>query len=129
MKTTSSPYRRLATAGAASLVVLLGACASKAVAPTDQLATARASIAQAESAGAMDAAPLELLAARDKLRKAEGAVREERFVQARRFAEEAEADGEVAERKARAVKAEAAAAALARSNAVLRKEADRKARP
>lgn len=129
MKITPSPHHRLTTVGIACLALFLGACASKGVAPTSQLATARASISQAESAGALDAAPLDLLAARDKLRKAEGAVREERFMQAQQLAEQAEADAEVAEHKARTMKAQAAASELARSNETLRREAERKAQP
>lgn len=121
---------RLAAMGAAvSFTLLLGACATPGKPPVAELATARASIAQAESAGATEAAPVELLAAREKFGKAEAAVREERFAEARWLAEAAEADAEVAERKARVHKAEAAAAALARSNEALRMEAARKARP
>jgi len=113
---------------AAGLVLLLAACASPGVVPVGELATAQASIAQAERAGAVDAAPLELLSARDKLGKARAAVRDERFDLARRLAAEAGADAEVAESKARAVKAQAAAAELVRSEELLRKELERKAR-
>lgn len=119
----------IATAAALSLAGLLGACASTGVAPVAELATARASIAQAESAGALEAAPVELLSSREKLGKAEAAVREERFDQARRLAEQAEVDAEVAERKSRAVKAQAVAAELSRSNQMLRNELDRNRRP
>jgi hypothetical protein len=126
MKLHPIPARLLHIAAALSLAAGLGACASKGVAPVAELATARASISQAESAGALDAAPVELLTARDKLGKAEAAAREERFTDARRLAAQAEADAEVAERKARAVKAQAAATALANSNELLRKEIERK---
>lgn len=126
MEIRSRPIPRWVTLTATSLVILLAACASKGVLPSAQLDAARASIAQAESAGALDAAPVELLSARDKLSKAEAAAREDRFDAARQLAEAAEADAEVAERKSRAAKAEAAAAELARSNALLRKEIDRK---
>jgi len=111
------------------LVVLLGACASKGVAPVAELATARASIAQAESAGATQSAPVELLAARDKLSRAEAAVRDEQFEQGRRLATLAEADAELAERKSRVAKAQSAATELQRSNDLLRKELERKTRP
>jgi len=110
------------------LAASLGGCASAGIAPVAQLATAGASISKAENANAQEAAPLELLAARDKLRKAEAAAREERFGEARRLAEQAQADADLAERKARAVKAQAAAAELARSNEQLRLETERKAR-
>lgn len=128
MEIRSMSIPRWVTLTATSLVILLAACASKGVLPSTQLDAARASIAQAESAGALDAAPVELLSARDKLSKAEAAAREERFDAARQLAEAAEADAELAERKSRAAKAEAAAAELARSNALLRKEIDRKSR-
>lgn len=126
MKLQPIPSRLMRITAALSLATLLGACANKGIAPVAELATARASITQAESAGAIDAAPVELLMARNKLGKAEAAVREERFAEARRFAAQAEADAEVAERKARAVKAQAAATALASSNETLRKEIERK---
>ena len=126
MNFQSTLSRAAQTVAALGLAVVLGACASKGVAPVAELATARASIAQAESAGAREAAPVEFLAARDTLAKAETAAREERFSDARRLAARAEVDGEVAERKARAVKAQPAATELARSNELLRKEIARK---
>ena len=112
-----------------ALALLLAACAGPGIPPVAEMTAARASIAQAEGAGAMEGAPLELLSARDKLRKAEVAVREERFDPARRLAAQAEADAEVAERKTRAIKAQAAAAELARSDALLRNEVERTGRP
>jgi hypothetical protein len=87
---------------------------------------ARASIAQAESAGAAERAPVELLAAREDLGKAEAAAREKRFEMAQRWSERAEANAELAERKARAVKAQAAVTELARGNDMLRQELERK---
>lgn len=114
---------------AAGVVALLGACASAGVAPVSDLATARASISQAESAGALQTAPVELLAARGQLAQAEAAAREEKFDQARRLAMQAEAQAEVAERKARAAKAKVAADEMARSNELLRQELARKTRP
>lgn len=121
--------RRLAASAALAAVVLLSACASKGVPPVAEMTSARASISQAEAAGALQTAPVELLAARDKLARAEAAVREERFAQARQYAEQAEADAELAERLSRASKAQVAAAELARSNDLLRSELERKRRP
>jgi hypothetical protein len=100
----------------------LGACASQPI-PTASLATARSAITEAEAAGAMQGAPVELLSAREKLGHAQNAVSEEHYVAARRFAERAEADAILAERKTRAMKAERAAQELARSNDLLRREA------
>lgn len=108
------------------LIGLLAACAAPVMLPSAQMTNARASIAQAESAGATQRAPVELLAARDKLGKAEVAARAENFMLAERLSDEARADAELAERKSRAVKAQAAADELAQSNDLLRKELERK---
>ncbi len=124
-----SKVRLSALAVITGAFIVLAGCASKGEAPVAQLATARASITQAESAGALQSAPVEILAARDKLGRAEAAVREERYAEARRLAEEAEADAELAERKTQAAKSAAAAEELARGNAALEKELERRARP
>jgi hypothetical protein len=107
--------------------LLLAACAAVEVLPAAEIAAAQAAITQADSAGAQRAAPVELLAAREKLEKADAAVREERFGDARRLAEAAEADAMLADRKARAAKAQSAAQELVRSNELLRIEAGRNA--
>lgn len=120
------PKRRLSTLAVVFSVVLLGACASKGVDPVVELTTARASISQAESAGALQLAPVEMLAARDKLSKAQAAARDERYAESRRLAEAAAADADVAERKSRAVKSARAAEELSRANAALEQEAMRK---
>ena len=111
---------------AVGLLGVLSACATPGIAPIADLTNARASIAQAESAGAVEKAPVELLAAREKIGQAEAASRDGRFEIARRLSEQAMADADLAERKARAVKAQAAATELARSNDMLRQELERK---
>lgn len=125
-KTTAVSIRRNARLGAALLAVsaafFLGGCATKVVAPVAELATARSSITQAEAAGAGNLSPVELLAARDKLVRAESAMGMEQFSQARRFATEATVDAELAERKARAERARKAATELERANTVLERE-------
>ena len=120
-------WRRAGAGAAIAAAFVLGACASKPPAPIEQLTRARASIAQAESAGAAQAAPLELQSSRDKLGKAEAASQDKKFDQARAYAEESQADAELAERKSRAAKAQAAADELARSNQQLSNEAQRAA--
>ncbi len=105
--------------------VLLGACASQGKPPVADLAIARTSVSQAEAAGAAQFAPVEFLSARDKLARAEAAMRDERYNDARRLTDEAAADADVAERKSRAVKSANAALELQRSNAVLGNELDR----
>ena len=126
MSTNNTLIRRNRRLGAAVLAVsaafFLGGCATKDLAPTAELATARSSITQAEAAGAGNLSPVELLAARDKLVKAQAAVTSEQFSQARRLAEEATVDAELAERKARAERARKAATELQRANTVLKQE-------
>lgn len=126
MISRSSPLRRLGLLTAALSVALLTACASPGKLPQAELSAARASLSQAESAGALQLAPVELLMARDKFAKAEAAAREERYVDSRRFAEQAAADAEVAERKSRATKSMRAVEELDRANAALLKETQRK---
>ena len=119
---------RWRVAGASVLAALLvAACATVEPMPATEIPAAKAAITQAESAGAQRAAPVELLAAREKLDKADVAVREERFGDARRLAEAAEADALLADRRARAAKAQSAADELVRSNELLRIEAGRNA--
>jgi hypothetical protein len=114
---------------AAVLLAALSACASKGVAPTDAMAAANTAIAQADSLGASQNAPVELLAARDAYGKAEAAVRDEKFDEGRRLAEMAEADAQLAGRKSRAIKAKAVTAEISRGNDLLRQELERKTRP
>lgn len=105
--------------------LLVGACATQGPPPVADLAVARASVSQADSAGAAQYAPVEFLNARNKLASAEAAMRDKRYDDARVFTDEAAADADLAERKARAAKAASAAAELQRSNAVLGNEIDR----
>lgn len=126
MNKTFKTHRSLAIISISGLIALLPACASTGTAPIAEMAAARASISQAESAGALDLAPVDLLSARDKLSKAEAASQEKSFETAQQLAAKAQADAELAERKTRAVKAQTAADELARSNELLRKEINRK---
>lgn len=109
---------------AAVSALFFGACASVPP-PIAEMATARTSVASAESAGALQQAPTEFLSAREKLAKAETASNDKNFVAARRLAEEASADADVAERKSRAVIAAKTAEELQRANGVLANELNR----
>ena len=116
-------------AAALASTLFLGACATQGKPPVADLAVARSSVSQAEAAGAAQFAPVEFLNARNKLANAEAAMRDERYNDARVFTDEAAADADVAERKARAMKATHAAMELQRSNAVLGNEIDRNTAP
>ncbi|MCB1895066.1 MAG: DUF4398 domain-containing protein [Rhodocyclaceae bacterium] len=121
--TMTAPYVVLT-----SLALGLGACASKVPAPVEQMATSRAAMAQAERAGAGEFAAVELLAAREKLNKAELAMREGRNAEALRFAEQAEADAVLAEAKARSSQSTKAVEDMRQAIETLREEIQRKSR-
>ncbi len=126
--TVSTPRRLPRSLAAASVLALalgLVACASAPPPPVAALTSARSAVTQAEAAGAGQLAPVELLSAREKLNRADQAVREERFAEARRLADESAADAQLAERTARVQRATMAAAEMRRSNATLEAEIDR----
>nr|WP_236212339.1 DUF4398 domain-containing protein [Pseudomonas otitidis] len=83
---------------------LLAGCAGNP--PTEQFAVTNTVVKSAVDAGAPQYAPVEMKTAQDKLDQAERLMRDERYDEARRVAEQAEWDARVAERKAQAVKAE-----------------------
>jgi len=121
--------RSVLVPAALASTLFLGACATQGKPPVADLAVARTSVSQAEAAGAAQLAPVEFLNARNKLASAEAAMRDERYNDARVYTDEAAADADVAERKARAMKATNAAMELQRSNAVLGNEIDRNTAP
>ena len=125
MKQNNSSFNTLALA---TSFLVLSACASTGTPPLDEMTTARASITRAESAGALQLTPVELMGARTKLEKAQAASKDERFAEAKRLAEQSAVDADVAERKTRALKSSRAAAELEQANVALEKEATSKAR-
>jgi hypothetical protein len=113
----------LVASGCAALVV--GGCAST-PAPTEQMAVSKSAIANAASAGGAEYAPVEMKGAQDKMNSADAAMHKKDYADARRFAEEAQADARLAEKKAESAKAQKAAAVTQDSNRVLREEMNRK---
>jgi hypothetical protein len=121
----SAPATMLALALASSLVLVLGACASAPV-PTEKLAVAEAAVERANTAGTSENAPGELQIALAKLASARQAVTDKDYERARRLAEQAEVDAQVAElhaQSARSLKAaqESQAAARALTDEINRK--------
>ncbi len=112
----------------ASLAVGVSACASKAPAPVEQMATSRAAVSQAERAGAGEFAAVELLAAREKLNRADVAMRDGHNDEALRLAEQAEADAVLAEAKARSGQSNKAVEEMKQAIETLREEIQRKSR-
>ncbi len=88
---TAAPYKKFY--GAAALVVL--AACSTVPTPTSELAAARTAVAQAAAQPTEDAGAV-LVSARDKLARAEQALQRGDNLQARLYAEQAEADARLA---------------------------------
>lgn len=123
MKTTSKYpwYRAMALVGLTTVVI--AGCAG--VAPTAQFTVSEAAIADAVRAGAPEHAPLELKTARDKFSAANQALAANDNKRALLLAEQVEVDAKLAEMRARAVKAQMAAAASNEGTRVLRQELNR----
>lgn len=106
-------------------LLALSGCASQKAPAMAEVAVSRAAVDSATSAGAAEAAPLEMQAARDKLARASAALNDKDYAQAYALASQAEADARLAQSKAGSAKAVAAAAALQESVRVLREELQR----
>ena len=113
-----SPVIRAVGALAACLVT---ACASV-PAPTEQMAVSRATIEEAQRAGAPSLASVAFNDAQQKLQAARAAMDAGDNLRAARLAQEAEVDAQVAAAHARATKAEQAHAEVQRSIDALRQE-------
>ena len=111
------PLRRW---GLACLIGLAG-CAS--APPTVAISNAEIAIRKADTVGAAQHAPLELHVAREKLDSASQALEEGESEVARRLAEQALVDAELAEAKTRAAKARQNANEVAKTVDALRGEA------
>ncbi|MFH1704228.1 MAG: DUF4398 domain-containing protein [Nitrospirota bacterium] len=85
--------------------LLLCGCASTAVAPVEKITTVEKAIQEARDSNATVSAPLGLRHAEDKLKEAKAAMKEEEFEKARRLADEALIDANLAEATSRSVKA------------------------
>lgn len=77
------------------LLAVVAGCSSTPV-PKAEVAGARAALMSANNQGATPYAPVEMDRAREKLRRAESAIAQEDYHEAKRLAEEAQADAELA---------------------------------
>jgi hypothetical protein len=117
---------RLSLAGALLLGSLLALAGCASVPPPEaELSAADLALRSAEQADAAHHAPLEMRQARDQYDEARRAAQEEHNLEARRLAESAEVDAQLAAAKARAVRARAAADEVRESLESLRSEAQR----
>ena len=112
----------------AGLAVGLAACASD-PAPEREMAAAEVAMENAEEANAAALASGPYALARDKLERAREAIAEDDNVEARRLAEQALVDAELAEAQARSQQAQENAAELRASIETLREELDRRTPP
>lgn len=122
--TIGSTGRRLALAAVA--LAALGAGCASVPAPTTELALSAAAISHAAGAGAALLAPQQLQLARDKQARAQVAMADERFVDARRLATQAAVDAQLAEARTETARSANAAAELNKAGRVLEEEMARR---
>ena len=108
-----------------SCIVVLAGCAAQTPTPETQVTLATQSITQAERSGAVEFAPVELQSARDKLSQAKLAMNKKENLKARRLADEAMVDANLAEAKARSAKSQKVVAELKESIRILQEEMNR----
>lgn len=125
LRSMLEPNAALSRVLSVSAVVLLAGCASVPV-YSDQMAVAESAVRHAGSDGTRESAPGELQLAIDKLESARQAVKCEDFARARRLAEQAEVDAQVAELRAQSVRSTKAARESQNAARVLREEIERK---
>jgi Domain of unknown function (DUF4398) len=123
-----SPIRvGMAMLGMLALGALIGTSARAARAPTEQIAVARAAVADAISAGGAEFAPGALVVAQDKLNRGAAAMQARQYDDARRLAEEAEVDARLAAVIARSAKTQRAVAEIESGIQALKDEIARSA--
>jgi hypothetical protein len=102
-----------------------GGCATQGPQPTEEMTRARTLIEQADRTGGQRYAAADLQRAHDELNNADRANAEKKYDEARRYAEAAAADADVAAARAAAGDAQRAAQEVAQSNQTLRQESAR----
>jgi hypothetical protein len=124
-----SPTRvGMAMLGMLAVAALISTSAKGARAPTEQMAVARAAVADAVSAGGAEFAPGALVVAQEKLDRGAAAMVARQYDDARRLAEEAEVDARLAAVIARSAKTQRAVAEVESGIQALKDEIARNAR-
>jgi Domain of unknown function (DUF4398) len=100
-------------------------CATQGPKPTEEMTRARTLIEQADRSGAQRYAAADLQRAHDELNNADKANAEKKYDDARRYAESAAVDADVATARAAAGEAQHAAQEVGRGNETLRQESQR----
>lgn len=115
MTRKSATTIRWRAAAVLSAALGMAACATDVPPPTAQLGAASQAVQEAERANALQYAPVALQSARDKLAAADKAMRADERTRARRFAEEARVDAELATVTSQRAVTQQAATAVAKS--------------
>ena len=123
-ESVAQPLAIVAVVVALALVTLSG-CASTGDMPREQLAVSRAAVDRATGPAGADA-PIEVSQAREKLERANAAVARKDYDDARRLAEQAEVDANLAEAKSHSVRATRALAEVREGIRQLREEIGRR---
>ena len=105
----------------AGIALSLAGCVTTPI-PNEKLAVAKASVQRAEQSGAPELAPVEMAAARDKLARAERAAADHEALPATQWAEQADADAQLAEATAQQQRSHKAAGELDANLQALRQE-------
>lgn len=125
-KILSGTRLRVAYSAFAALTALtVAGCATSGDAPREQMAVARAAVDRASGPAAAEA-PVEVAQAREKLDRANAAMARQDYDVARRFAEQAEADANLAEAKSHSVRADRALSEVREGIRALREEIGRR---
>jgi hypothetical protein len=107
------------------ICLALASCATEGPQPAEELTRARTVVAQADKSDAQRNAPADVQRAHDELSDAEKANNAGRYDEARRYAEAAAVDADVAMARSEAAEAQRGAHEVAQSNETLRQESSR----
>lgn len=118
------PFVALAVIAALAVLTLPG-CASTEHMPREEMAVARAAVDRASGPAAAEA-PIEVSQAREKLERANAAVARKDYDEAKRLAEKAEADANLAEAKSHSVRSDRALGEVREGIRQLREELARR---
>jgi len=118
------PHGMLMASALAGLLMLT-ACASTPMPPTEALQAAELAITNAEEARVADYASPELGEARAKLTAARTAIQQEKMVEAQRLAEQSRVDAQLATAKAEMLKAKTVNDEMLKNTSTLKQEMQR----
>lgn len=108
------------------VMLFVSGCASQNKDPAlAAVATSEAAVTDATASGAMEVAPAEISAAREKLNQANRAMADKNYSLAREFANQAEVDAQLAKSKANSTKAQMLSEVLQNDLRILREELGR----